>query len=132
MSIESSPEPVDPEQQGSRSRRWQRIRHWLGMNATSQREDERVTEGGNGDKLDLRDENGQLSAEKIAQEIERREKKRRETPPGFPEPLELGPQRYDTPARFWRPDTGGVPLADDPDYQAALKLVCSFPPPDQP
>lgn len=50
-----------------------------------------------------------------------------QTPPPFPEPLEAGPQEYSNP-RFWRPANGGIPLAEDPGYQRALKLLDKLPP----
>lgn len=121
MSAEFSPEPAEPEQRQSSN--LQKLRGWLGFSA--------VEANGQGSDLltaavedDLRDENGNFSADKINAAIERKEQERldRLSPPGFPMPLEAGPQRYDTPPSFWAPDTGGVPLAYDEKYQYASKL----------
>jgi hypothetical protein len=129
MSAEFSLEPAEPEQRQPSN--WQRLRQWLGFSA--------VETGGQSPDLltaavedDLRDENGNFSAEKINAVIERKEQERldRLSPPGFPMPLEAGPQRYDTPPSFWAPDTDGVPLADYEPYQIAKRFLATLLPLD--
>lgn len=57
------------------------------------------------------------------QEVDNRE--RALTPPGYPEHFEVGNQRYTDP-RFWRPDNGGVSLADDKHYQRVLAIFAEM------
>jgi hypothetical protein len=54
--------------------------------------------------------------------------RRAETPPGLPQPLELGPQAPPSDPRLWRPDVAGE-LDKDEGYREALQLVGRLEPP---
>jgi hypothetical protein len=122
VSIESPSEPAETERQ--QPTRWERFRQWLGFTAvenqqTSQRGESELVSNGNGAKP---------SKAQIALNLVD-EARAAQTPAGYPEALELGPQRYTNP-KFFRPENGGIPLAQDKNYQDALKLLDKLPPAD--
>ncbi len=119
MNIESPPEHPEPEKSGSRF--WRGLLHWLGVTATATRqgEDDGVSKGSKAGKqkgLTLAGVTAALNAAKAEDEAR---------PKRFPPALKLGPQSATDP-KFWRPDTGGTPLAQDENYQDALKIVAQL------